>query len=179
MGKIVSLTGASGAGKDAIARALRLPYLTSTTTRLPRPADWPGEYEFLDLEDFNEQKAWGAFVWDKEYSGNYYGTKYEIINKALTNPEYSVMTVLHEIVPLLLEYARTENVLPFYIRSPSEEVLRQRMQQRGDKSDSIERRLKENRDLDWQVENSDLPYIFITNNGTIEEAVGKVKEYLK
>ena len=75
MGQIISLTGASGAGKDVIARALGFSYVTSTTTRLPRPTDRLGEYEFLEMEEFKELQAWGAFAWDDEYSGNSYGTK--------------------------------------------------------------------------------------------------------
>ncbi len=53
------------------------------------------------------------------------------------------------------------------------------MQQRGDKQDTIERRLKESGSWDKQAKRSEIPYIFISNNGTIEEAVNLINNYLK
>ena len=77
------------------------------------------------------------------------------------------------------DYAGKEKVLPFYIRSPDEAVLRSRLEKRGEREDSIERRLKESKDWDVQADESGIPYFYITNNGTLEEAVGQVKKYLQ
>ncbi len=179
MGQITTFTGASGTGKDSIARALGFSYVTSTTTRGPRPSDNPGEYEYLEQEDFHyEEEAWNAFLWVTTHGGNYYGTKYEPINNALSRSENSTMILVPEVLPLLLAYVGKEKVMPFYIHSPGEAILRTRMEQRGDSNTSIDRRLKESRNWDEEAEKSGIPYTFITNNGMIEEAVEMVRKYL-
>ena len=119
------------------------------------------------------------FLWIKGYGGNYYSTRYDSINRALNSPENFIMILVPEVLPLLLDYAGKEKVLPFYIRSPDEAVLRSRLEKRGEREDSIERRLKESRDWDVQADESGIPYFYITNNGTLEEAVGQVKKYLQ
>ncbi len=184
MGKILTFTGASGSGKSSIAKSLGFSLVLSTTTRAPRPSDLPGEYEYIDSKYFDSKsfdsvEARNDFLWIKEYGGNYYSTRYDSINLALSRPENFIMIIVPEVLPMLLDYAGKEKVLPFYIRSPDEAVLRSRLETRGELEDSIERRLKGSRDWDLQAEGSGIPYIFITNNGAIEEAVGQVRKYLR
>ncbi|MDO8510762.1 MAG: hypothetical protein Q7S55_01205 [Nanoarchaeota archaeon] len=179
MGKIITFTGVSGAGKSTIAKSVGFPFVPSTTTREPRPSDLPGEYEYLEHGDFDHDKAWDAFLWVNEYDGNSYGTKSEMVDTALTNPGTYTMILVPRVLPLLLKYAGTDKVLPFYILSPPEEILRSRMEQRGNTPDSIERRLKETKNWDEQAGKAAIPYFFITNDGTIDEAVEQVKKYLK
>ncbi|MEK6905086.1 MAG: hypothetical protein AABX24_01670 [Nanoarchaeota archaeon] len=184
MGKILTFTGASGSGKSSIAKSLGFSLVLSTTTRAPRPSDLPGEYEYIDSKYFDSKsfdsvEARNDFLWIKEYGGNYYSTRYDSINLALSRPENFIMIIVPEVLPMLLDYAGKEKVLPFYIRSPDEAVLRSRLETRGELEDSIERRLKGSRDWDLQAEGSGIHYIFITNNGAIEEAVGQVRKYLR
>ena len=179
MGKILTFTGASGSGKSSIAKSLGFPLVLSTTTRAPRPSDLLGEYEYLDIKNFDFTEANNDFLWIKEYGGNYYSTRYDSINRALNSPENFIMILVPEVLPLLLDYAGKEKVLPFYIRSPDEAVLRSRLEKRGEREDSIERRLKESRDWDVQADESGIPYFYITNNDALEEAVGQVKKYLQ
>ena len=179
MGKIITFTGVSGAGKSTIVKSLGFPLILSTTTRESRPSDLPGEYEHLEPEDFDHEKAWNAFLWVNEYDGNSYGTKSEMVDQALAGPGTYTMILVPRVLPLLLDYAGPNKVLPFYIRSPPEEILLSRMEQRGNTPDSIERRLRETRAWDEQAGKSAIPYTFITNHRTIEEAVVQVKKYLK
>ena len=69
-------------------------------------------------------------------------------------------------------------MLPFYIRSPPEQLLRARLEKRGETSETIERRMKESRNWGGQAERSDIPYVFITNNGTIDEMAEQVRKCL-
>ena len=179
MGKILTFTGASGSGKSSIAKSLGFPLVLSTTTRAPRPSDLLGEYEYLNIKNFDFTEANNDFLWIKEYGGNYYSTRYDSINLALSHPENFIMILVPEVLPLLLDYAGKRKVLPFYLRSPDEAVLRSRLEKRGEREDSIERRLKESKDWDVQADESGIPYFYITNNGALEEAVGHVKKYLK
>src|SRR3989344_3629192 len=115
MGKIITFTGVSGAGKTTIAKSLGFPLILSTTTREPRPSDLAGEYEYLEQDDFDYEKAWGSFLWAKEYGGNHYGTKSEIVDKALASPVTHTMILVPEVLPLLLNYSGKSNVISFYI----------------------------------------------------------------
>ena len=179
MGKIISFTGASGSGKSTIAQALGFPFVRSSTTRPPRPSDNPGEYEYMEQEDFHhEEEAWNSFIWVTTYGKNYYGTKYEPVDRALASKENSVILLVPEVLHMLLSYVGREKVLPFYIRTPEEAILRSRLEKRGEAAENIEWRLKESKDGDARAEKSNISYIFITNNGTIEEAVAQVRKYL-
>lgn len=179
MGQIITFTGVSGAGKSTIAESVGFPFVPSTTTREPRTSDLPEEYEYLERADFDHEKAWDAFLWVNEYDGNCYGTKSEMVDNALAGPGTYTMILVPRVLPLLLDYAGTDKVLSLYILSPPEEMLRSRMERRGNTPDSIERRLNETRAWDEQAGKSTIPYTFITNNGTIEEAVAQVKKYLR
>ena len=180
MGRIITFTGASGAGKSTIAQALGYPFVLSTTTRTPRDSDLPGEYEYLELDDMVwEEKGWNNYLWIEPHAKHYYGTKREVVDRALQAPDLSVMILIPKVLPRLLNYAGTEKVLPFYVRSPEETILRARMQQRGETNNTIELRLNESRKWDQEAEKSEIPYIFITNNGTIEAAADQVRSFLK
>lgn len=183
MGQILTFTGASGAGKTTMVKELlkspQFSLVPSITTRNSRLSDLLGEYEYITDTEFDWLKCWDAFVWDVSFGGNKYGTKYESINEALRSSLYSVMILVPHAVKELRNYVGVEAVTSFYIHSPEDAVLHSRLEQRGEMSDSIDRRLKESKGWDELAERSGIPYIFITNNGTIEEAVEKVKGYLK
>lgn len=187
--QIFTFTGASGSGKSTLVKFLLqekgYKLILSSTTRQPRASDLPGEYEYLDAAEFidgaglvHNEKISGDFLWTKEYAGNHYGTRKEVVDKALQSPYVSMMILVPEVLPYLLGYAGKEKVLPFYIRSPPESILQTRLEKRGETSETIERRIEESRNWDEQAERSDIPYVFITNNGTIDEIAEQVKKYL-
>lgn len=86
---ILTLTGASGAGKTTIARELlkKLPVDTqivvSYTTRKPRGVDIPGEYKHISKFRFWFLKKIGSFLWTFDLHGNSYGTTKRWVAKAL------------------------------------------------------------------------------------------------
>ena len=178
MGKIITFTGASGTGKDTIARSLGFPYITSTTTRPLREDDRPGEYELVSHEDFNRLINRNAFAWWQPFADELYGTKVDYLKAAPEAPYTSVMILIPERVRDLREFVPVDLITSFYILSPDSAELRARLEKRGDRAEKIERRLQE-RSWDEQAMRSDIPYVFITNNGTIDEAVEQVKGYLK
>ncbi len=181
--KIITFTGVSGTGKTTIANQLlkdenNFHLVTSTTTRKARPSDLSGEYEYLNLEGFQTARTESAFIWCAEHGGNHYGTRYKFIDNALTAPYTSIMILVPEVLPILLDYAG-KNVLPFYVRSPSESDLRTRLAVRGEPQESIEKRLQQSKAWESNAENSGIPYKFITNlNGKLDEALEQVKKHL-
>ncbi len=177
--KILTFTGASGIGKSTIAKALGFPFVLSTTTRAPRPSDNSREYEYVTKDYFDEMKRCKGFIWSIPFGNFWYGTKHQPVNHALMSQNYSLMILVPEVVPKLLLYAGTHSVLPFYIRSPPEEVLRSRLEKRGESSETIERRLQESKRWDEEAERSGIFYVFITNNEAIGGAVKQISGYLK
>lgn len=77
---IVILVGASGTGKDSVAKILKERYdyktVISCTTRKPREEEIDGvDYHFISIEAFEEIMSTGGFVEVDKYSGDrYYGS---------------------------------------------------------------------------------------------------------
>ena len=77
---IILLVGASGTGKDSVARVLREKYgfktVVSWTTRKPREGEIDGvNYHFIDTETFKQMLYNGAFIEYDKYSGErFYGS---------------------------------------------------------------------------------------------------------
>ncbi len=187
--KIITFTGASGSGKSTLIKLLGFSLVTSTTIREPRYkdgklVDLPGEYEHVSLSEFSAIRERGEFVWPKKYGGevepggNLYGTKREYVDAARDSLEISAMTLIPDVIPLLLEYAG-DIVLPFYIESPGDDILRDRLKKRGENKESIEKRLEQSKRWDEEAKNSNIPYIFIDNpERKIKHALRNVKVYL-
>jgi guanylate kinase len=85
-GPLVILSGPSGSGKSTVVERLlatsRLPVrrAVTVTTRPMREGERDGvDYHFWTREQFQEQRAAGAFLECAEVHGNYYGTpRYEV-----------------------------------------------------------------------------------------------------
>lgn len=88
-GRIILVTGPSGAGKNALIKEARkeLPsvgFSVSATTRAPREGEIDGvHYHFVSRKKFKRMAREGAFVEHAEYAGNLYGTPYSSIESAL------------------------------------------------------------------------------------------------
>lgn len=179
---IITFTGESGSGKSTIARSLvnsgNFYFLTSTTTRAARDTDLLDEYEHISQEEFEWLKHNDAFIWTASYSGNNYGTKYTYIDEAIDDETNDhILILVPQVLPILLDYAI--DVIPFFVKTPKRSILKKRMKERGDSAESIEKRLKDFGKWENEAKKSNIPYRFITNEGTVEEAVNKVLEYLK
>lgn len=184
MGKFLTFTGASGVGKTTLVKELlkdpQFLLVTSITTRNSRPSDLPEEYEYVTDAEFDWLKCWDAFVWNFPYCENQYGTKHESVNEAVRSSQTPVMILVPHAVKELRNYLQNKEaaIQSFYIRSPEPAVLRSRLEQRGEMQSTIEQRLEKNKGWDELAEKSGIPYVYITNNGTIEEAIEQVKKYL-
>ena len=182
--QIITVTGPSGVGKTTIVGALmrarpELSFIVSLTTRPSRPSDLPGEYrhnvtrfEFAWL-DLNRD-----FLWTVEAHGNLYGTLRESVDEALSHEHPSLMILVPERVEFIRRHA-SGRVLSFFILPPSEETLRERLLRRGEDPADIERRINDCRTWTEQAERSSIPYVFIRNDGSIEDAVRQLLAHLK
>lgn len=88
-GRLIVISGPSGAGKTSICKSLleRLPgscWSVSATTRPIRPGDVGGEsYEFITREEFQRRRTAGDFLETAEYCGQLYGTPRRPVDEAV------------------------------------------------------------------------------------------------
>lgn len=174
MTRIVTFTGASGSGKSTIIKGVlaALPHLVtlicSTTTRLKRPSDLEGEYEYVSRPRFEAWERDGAFLWTVEISGEKYGTRKDLVDVILKNPRAKIglMSLKPEAVLLLKAhveetlgqyYAVSSVVDSIFISSPPLSALRERMRRRGDPEASVEQRLEECKEWDHFAHTAKVP----------------------
>ena len=148
VGKVFVITGPSGVGKGTLIEQLleRVPELelsTSATTREPRPGEVDGrDYFFLTPEDFRRRLEAGDFLEHASYSGNYYGTLKEEVERRLAEGRSVVLEIEVQGARQVRDELGDEAVLIF-IAPPDEKVLRERLEGRGtDSPEAIEQRLR-------------------------------------
>lgn len=182
--RIITFTGASGAGKTTVARALlaqksTLKILTSTTTRKKRESDLAGEYEYVRPAKFRTMQKKNAFLWTVETHGFSYGTRRDFVDAALNDSSHIyLMLLVPDILPILRDYAHGR-IRHFFLTIPDPEVLRARLVGRGDGEGAVARRLADCKTWEQEARDSSTPYIFVANDGTVDEAVARVTKILE
>ncbi len=158
--------------------------VVSYTNREPRNSDLPGEYSYISQTQFEKMDSDGEFIWTAGPYGNNYGTTKKSVDEALSDDETThIMLLVGISIEILLSYAqdmaRGRSIKSFYILSPSPEVLRERLKKRGDEPKKIEQRLAESLGWDSSAKSSKIPYVFVVNDGKIEDAVNEIIIFLK
>ena len=145
LGNLFILAAPSGAGKSSLIKALlsknadssnAMQVSVSHTTRSPRPGEVDGEhYHFVSKAEFEDLIEQGAFFEWAEVFGNYYGTS-----------RITIEQTLHNGIDVFLDIdwqgarqvkAHIPDAVGIFILPPSTDVLRQRLQGRGQDSDEV------------------------------------------
>jgi guanylate kinase len=145
-GKLVVISGPSGAGKTSVCRALKanpnVEFSVSATTRAMRAGEVDGvDYHFLTREDFQRRMEENQFLEWASYNGNLYGTPRWPMDAALARGK----TFLVEIEVEGTRQLRERGVHGFYlfIAPPSIAELRRRLVLRGSNApEEIEQRVR-------------------------------------
>jgi len=184
-GKLVVISGPSGAGKTSVCRALKqhpdVEFSVSATTRVRRDGERDGiDYHFLSRDDFQRRLGENQFLEWATYNGNLYGTPRWPMDQALSRGK----TFLVEIEVKGTRQLRERGIegLYVFIAPPSIDELRRRLQNRGSNDpDEIEQRVRiavdELAAAREEVAGRPL-YDVILENRDLEATIEKVRELL-
>ncbi len=181
-GKLIVVTGPSGAGKDSVINAVKelglvFGQVITTSTRLMRSTEQEGQpYYFVNREQFQMAVQSGKMIEWAEVYGNFYGCTKEEVEQQLTKNSLVIVKVdpqgaraYKKIIP--------ESVTIF-IMPPSYEYLEKRLINREtDAPEVIKQRLATAQKelehlLDWD-------YLVVNEEDRLIEAAKEVEEIIK
>ena len=148
-GKAFIFTAPSGSGKTTIVKHLlannsQLGFSISASTRdkRGRTESHGKDYYFLSQEEFRQKIEDKAFIeWEEVYTGNYYGTLKEEVQRIWDEGRHVVFDVEVKGAQKLKEYFG-EQALAVFVKVPSMEELAKRLKGRGTESaESLSQRL--------------------------------------
>lgn len=176
-GKLIVVSGFSGAGKGTVLRCLMDKYdnyclSVSATTRSPRTGEVDGrEYFFKTVSQFEEMIEKGELLEYAKYVNNYYGTPKAYVESKLESGS-NVILEIETVGALNIRKIFPESKLLF-ITPPSAKELESRLVGRGteDKATIMARLAKAAKESEG-VEN----YDYIVVNDTVEECADTINK---
>ena len=129
-GTLFVISGPSGVGKGTLVSMLRqnhpeIKLSVSATTRNPRPGEINGvHYFFLTKEDFKNRIESGEFLEWAEFSGNFYGTNKNFVEKMLKDGHNIILEI--EVQGALQVKNKLQEAILIFIEPPCFEELKLR-----------------------------------------------------
>jgi guanylate kinase len=145
-GRLIVVSGPSGAGKDTLIRAAldaipELALIASATTREPRGGEVDGrDHVFLSREEFERWIDEGRLLEWAEYSGNLYGTPKQSVEELLKKGRSVILRIELQGARQIKE--RRPDAVMVFVCAPSLEETRRRLESRATESSaSVESRM--------------------------------------
>ncbi len=146
-GRLIVMSGPSGAGKTSLGRALveqvgGIRFSVSHTTRKPRPGERDGvEYFFVSKPVFRGMVARGRFLEHARVHGHYYGTAREWVRDCLDSGQDVLLDIDVQGARQIMD--QVPDALTILILPPSRRELERRLTDRGqDRLAVIRRRME-------------------------------------
>jgi len=183
VGKLIVISGPSGAGKTSICNALleQLPNATwsvSVTTRSPRPGEQDGEsYSFVTPEEFARREAQGNFLESADYIGQKYGTPKAPVQASLAAGRSVVMEI--DVQGGLQVAKRMPESIRIFVLPPDSASLRARLEGRNTEAkEQLQKRLGE-ADGEIAVARDSGCYTHFVVNDVLEDTIEQVKNIIE
>jgi guanylate kinase len=143
MGKLIIFSAPSGSGKSTIinyllSQNLNLRFSISATSRLPRGTEKHGvEYYFYTPDEFRAKIANEEFLeYEEVYQDKFYGTLISEVERILDNGENIIFDV-DVVGGCNIKKYYGERALSIFVKPPSIEELRNRLEKRGTDSPEV------------------------------------------
>lgn len=140
IGKVIVISGPSGAGKTSICDAILkvLPdseWSVSATTRPIRPGDVRDKsYEFMAEKDFEARERAGEFLESAEYIGHRYGTPRRPVEEAIAAGRDVVMEI--DVQGGMQVAAKMPESVRIFVLPPDMDSLRARLEGRNTEAEA-------------------------------------------
>ena len=175
-GKLVVISGFSGAGKGTLMKALMKEYgdsyalSVSATTRNPRPGEMDGvDYFFVTKDKFEQMIAEDALIEYAQYVGNYYGTPKEYVQQQLDLGKNVILEI--EIQGALKIKEKFPDTVLMFVTAPNVNELKNRLVGRGTETpEVIAARLSRACEESMGMEK----YDYLVINDTIENGISLI-----
>ena len=180
-GKIIVISGFSGAGKGTVMNRLMEKYgdnyalSVSATTRAPRSGEIEGvSYFYKTDEEFQKMIENDELIEYAGYVGHYYGTPRSYVEKNLSAGKDVLLEI--EIQGAMNIKSKYPDAVLLFITAPSAEVLKNRLLNRGSETREVvrERLLRATK----EAEGVD-SYDYIVVNDDLEKCVEEVDRIIK
>ena len=179
-GKLVVISGFSGAGKGTIMHALMEQHTqdyalsVSATTRDPRPGEQDGiSYFFVTKEKFESMIAANELIEYAQYVNHYYGTPRAYVEEQLEAGKNVILEI--EIQGARKIKEMFPDAILMFVTAPDANTLRERLIGRGTESaEVIAARLKRAHEESEGIED----YDYLVINDTVVEAVGLIEQLI-
>lgn len=177
-GKLLIFSAPSGSGKSTLVNHLMenipsLAFSVSATTRAPRGEEKNGvEYYFLSQDEFMKRVENDEFLeWEEVYAGRCYGTLKSVV-EAMRNEGKDVAFDVDVCGGVNIKKFYGDEALSVFIKTPSIEVLRQRLINR--QTDSIEEIEKRLAKADWETNFADGKFDVTIVNDDLQTAKDEI-----
>lgn len=173
-GKLIVISGFSGAGKGTVIRRLMEKYnyslSISATTRDPRPGEVDGrDYYFKSVDEFKSLIDYNGLIEWAQYVDNYYGTPRKFVEDELSAGRNVILEI--EVQGAMNVKSQYPNAILIFITTKDADTLYERLVGRGSETeDVISRRMSRAAEEAASMES----YEFIVVNDDLEECVDSI-----
>lgn len=181
-GKLIVISGPSGAGKTSICQALleqvpKTVWSVSATTRPPRSGEVAGRsYAFLSEEEFDRMERNGSFLESADYIGHRYGTPREPVEAALDRGDNVVMEI--DVQGGMQIARKMPESIRIFVLPPSIESLRARLEGRKTEAEEVMARRIAQADGEIAVARDSGCYDHFVVNDELDTTIEEVKRII-
>ena len=182
-GKLIVISGPSGAGKTSICNALleQLPgavWSVSVTTRPMRAGEVSGRsYAFVSGEEFERRRVAGEFLEHATYVGHRYGTPRGPTEEALMRGRHVIMEI--DVQGGMQVASKVPESIRIFVLPPDRESLQARLE--GRKTEAKEQLAKRLAEADGEIAfaRDGGAYQHFVVNDVLEATIGEVRRMIE